>query len=420
MTGQAKQIAAALAESSERGSAGWRGGLLARRPALAEATAAVAALAAAMTRGGAGSGARRSSRRRRCLSSCCAGPSGPSQSGRAVPSSAGEQALAMVAGTAEAMARGGIYDQLGGGFARYSVDADWVVPHFEKMLYDNAQLARVYAHWWRRLGGPMAGAELAGRAGAGPAVAEQTCDWMIADLRTGDGGFASALDADSEGVEGAFYVWTPPELADVLGAEDGQYAAELFGVTERGTFEHGRSVLQRRAIRPTRPPGDQSGDQPGDQSQRPAGDQLAAPEQRVLGGSDPRLLAARAKRVWPGRDDKVVAAWNGLAIGALAEAGLLFGRADYVEAAQAGGFAARPGAPVRRPAGPDVAGRGGRAERRGAGGLRVRGGWLPGAGRRGPGRGAGCGWPGSCSTSRWTGSGRSPAASMTPPATASS
>ena len=117
------------------------------------------------------------------------------------------QALAMVAGTAAAMARGGIYDQLGGGFARYSVDADWVVPHFEKMLYDNAQLARVYAHWWRRSGGDLA-----------RRVAEQTCDWMIADLKTSEGGFASALDADSEGEEGAFYVWTPAELAEVLGA----------------------------------------------------------------------------------------------------------------------------------------------------------------------------------------------------------
>ncbi len=136
-----------------------------------------------------------------------------------------EMALEMAAGTIEAMARGGMYDQLGGGFARYSVDADWVVPHFEKMLYDNAQLARVYAHWWRR-----SGSELARR------VAEQTCDWMIADLRTAEGGFASALDADSEGQEGVFYVWTPGELADVLGEADGSYAAELFAVTRAGTL----------------------------------------------------------------------------------------------------------------------------------------------------------------------------------------
>ncbi|MGI9004883.1 MAG: thioredoxin domain-containing protein [Streptosporangiaceae bacterium] len=204
---------------------------------------------------------------------------------------------AMVAGTAGAMARGGLYDQLGGGFARYSVDANWVVPHFEKMLYDNAQLARVYAHWWRRSGG-----ELARR------VAEQTCDWMIADLRTGEGGFASALDADSDGAEGAFYVWAPDQLTAALGQADGQYAAELFGVTGAGTFEHGSSVLQL-----------------------PAGPADPARYQQVRSA----LLAARSARVWPGRDSKVVAAWNGLAITALAEAALLFGRDDYLRAARA-------------------------------------------------------------------------------------
>jgi uncharacterized protein YyaL (SSP411 family) len=204
---------------------------------------------------------------------------------------------AMVAGTAEAMARGGMYDQLGGGFARYSVDADWVVPHFEKMLYDNAQLARVYAHWWRRSGGDLA-----------RRVAEQTCDWMIADLRTAEGGFASALDADSEGEEGAFYVWSPAQLADVLGEQDGAYAAELFAVAPSGTFERGRSVLQL-----------------------PAGPADLARYECVRSA----LLAARIARVWPARDDKVVAAWNGLAIAALAETGLLFGRTDYVDAARA-------------------------------------------------------------------------------------
>jgi len=205
-------------------------------------------------------------------------------------------AVAMAAGTAEAMARGGIYDQLGGGFARYSVDADWVVPHFEKMLYDNAQLARVYAHWWRRSGGDLA-----------RRVAVQTCDWMIADLRTSEGGFASAFDADSEGEEGAFYVWTPAQLADVLGADDGAYAAQLFAVSPSGTFERGRSVLQLRA----------------DPADWPRYERIRS-----------ALLTARAARAWPARDDKVVAAWNGLAIAALAEAGLLFDRADYVDAAR--------------------------------------------------------------------------------------
>ena len=204
---------------------------------------------------------------------------------------------AMVAGTAEAMARGGIFDQLGGGFARYSVDANWVVPHFEKMLYDNAQLARVYAHWWRR-----SGSELARR------VAEQTCDWIIADLRTSEGGFASALDADSDGAEGAFYVWTPDELTAALGQADGQYAVELFGISGAGTFEHGSSVLQL-----------------------PADPDDPARYQRVRSV----LLAARSARAWPGRDGKVVAAWNGLAITALAEAALLFGRDDYLQASRA-------------------------------------------------------------------------------------
>ncbi len=209
----------------------------------------------------------------------------------------GEQALTMATGTAEAMARGGMYDQLAGGFARYSVDADWVVPHFEKMLYDNALLARVYAHLWRRTG-----SELARR------VAEQTCDWMITGLRTPEGGFAAALDADSDGSEGAFYVWTPAELTTVLGPDDGVFAAGVFGVTAAGTFEHGASVLQLRAD-PAEP-------------DRLAGVRLA-------------LLAARDRRTWPGRDDKVVAAWNGLAIAALAECGLLLDRPDFTAAAEA-------------------------------------------------------------------------------------
>jgi uncharacterized protein len=209
----------------------------------------------------------------------------------------GGHAGEMVAGTAQAMARGGMYDQLGGGFARYSVDADWIVPHFEKMLYDNAQLARVYAHWWRRGGGDLS-----------RRVAEQTCDWMIADLRTAEGGLASSLDADSEGEEGVFYAWTPGQLTEVLGTDDGAYAAQLFAVTQSGTFEHDRSVLQLRA-------------DPVDRARY----------ERIRS----TLQAARARRVWPARDDKVVAAWNGLAITALAEAGLLFGRADYIDAARA-------------------------------------------------------------------------------------
>ncbi|MFF3324574.1 thioredoxin domain-containing protein [Streptomyces sp. NPDC002889] len=207
-----------------------------------------------------------------------------------------EGALQMAAETCEAMARGGIYDQLGGGFARYAVDREWVVPHFEKMLYDNALLCRVHAHLWR-----TTGSDLARR------VALETADFMVRELRTAEGGFASALDADSEDrtrkhVEGAFYVWTPQQLREVLGDEDGQRAAEIFGVTEDGTFEEGASVLQL----------------PGEQ---------ADPQLRA------RLFAAREERPRPGRDDKVVAAWNGLAIAALAEAGACFERPDLIERA---------------------------------------------------------------------------------------
>jgi uncharacterized protein len=209
----------------------------------------------------------------------------------------GGEALAMAAGTAHAMARGGMYDQLGGGFARYSVDADWVVPHFEKMLYDNALLARVYAHLWRRTGDPLA-----------RRVARETCAWMIRELRTPEGGFASALDADSDGQEGLFYTWIPAELAAALGDADGSYAAQTFGVTQAGTFEGGRSVLQLRA-------------------------DLADPD-RFAAVRD-ALLAARERRVRPGRDDKVVAAWNGLAISALAECGLLLAEPGFTAAAGA-------------------------------------------------------------------------------------
>ncbi|MFF2427581.1 thioredoxin domain-containing protein [Streptomyces mirabilis] len=213
-----------------------------------------------------------------------------------------EGALQMAQDTCERMARGGIYDQLGGGFARYSVDREWVVPHFEKMLYDNALLCRAYAHLWR-----TTGSELARR------VALETADFMVGELRTNEGGFASALDADSDDgtgrhVEGAYYVWTPRQLREVLGAEDGELAARYFGVTEEGTFEEGSSVLQL-----------------------PQQDELFDAEK--VAGIRRRLLAARAERPAPGRDDKIVAAWNGLAVAALAETGAYFDRPDLVDAA---------------------------------------------------------------------------------------
>ena len=206
-------------------------------------------------------------------------------------------ALAMAERTLEAMARGGIFDQLGGGFARYSVDERWEVPHFEKMLYDNALLLRVYTHWWRATGSPLA-----------RRVAEQTASWMLRDLRTPEGGFASSLDADSEGHEGTYYVWTPAQLADVLGPDDGAWAADLLRVGDPGTFERGTSVLAL----PVDPGPD---DVPRFESVRD------------------RLRAARDLRVLPARDDKIVAAWNGLAIAALAEAGALLDRPEWVAAA---------------------------------------------------------------------------------------
>ena len=204
---------------------------------------------------------------------------------------------AMLRRTLDAMARGGLYDQLGGGFARYSVDASWVVPHFEKMLYDNAQLLGLYA----RVGGPLA-----------HRIARETADFMLRELGTAEGGLASALDADSEGVEGKFYAWTPGELVEVLGEDDGAWAAQVFEVTEAGTFEHGSSTLQLR--------------------QDPEG-----PGEARLADVRRRLFDARAARVRPARDDKVVAAWNGLAITGLCDAGLRLGEQRYVDAAVAAG-----------------------------------------------------------------------------------
>jgi uncharacterized protein YyaL (SSP411 family) len=203
-------------------------------------------------------------------------------------------ALAAVERTAAAMARGGIYDQLAGGFARYSVDAGWVVPHFEKMLYDNALLLRVYAHWARRTGNPLA-----------HRVTEQTAEFILSELAAGDM-FTSSLDADADGHEGSTYVWTPAQLREVLGADDGRWAAEVFAVTGAGTFEHGSSVLQL----------------PADPDDRARLDRVRN-----------ALLAARLARVQPARDDKVVTSWNGLAITALAEASLALNRPDLFDAA---------------------------------------------------------------------------------------
>lgn len=204
----------------------------------------------------------------------------------------------MVTKTLDEMAAGGIHDQIGGGFARYSVDATWLVPHFEKMLYDNAQLARLYL--W-------AGIEFDRPDFID--VARSTLQYMTRDLRHPEGGFFSSEDADSEGVEGKFYVWTPEEMRHVLG-DRADAAIAYFGVTEEGNFE-GSNILQV------------VGDEPPDD----------------LDGINQALLDARSKRVRPGLDDKVVASWNGLAIRALAEAGAALGDDGYLETARrAAGF----------------------------------------------------------------------------------
>ena len=196
--------------------------------------------------------------------------------------------------TLDAMAAGGIYDHLGGGFARYSVDARWLVPHFEKMLYDNAQLACTYLEAYQATGEARYAT-----------VARETLDYLLRDLRDPAGGFHSSEDADSEGEEGRFYVFTPREVEEALGPEDGARFCRQFGVTQGGCFEHGTSVLHRFE----------------------ALDEV--PEDSLRW----RLRAYRDRRVRPFKDDKVLAAWNGLALSALAKAGQILGEARYLEAA---------------------------------------------------------------------------------------
>ena len=209
--------------------------------------------------------------------------------------------MEMVNKTFEKMARGGIYDQLVGGFARYSVDDSWLVPHFEKMLYDNAQLLSAYTSWYRISGNPLA-----------KKIIEETAAFLIDEMQTSDGGFASALDADSfdaqhdESREGAFYVWTLAQLVETLGEQDGRFAAKHLGVTDAGNFEEGSSVLTliNNPIEIDR-----------------------------IGRIREKLFAQRNRRERPGRDDKVVASWNGLTIQALVQAGTLLERKDWIESA---------------------------------------------------------------------------------------
>jgi len=204
-------------------------------------------------------------------------------------------ALEMATDTLRAMAAGGMYDQLGGGFHRYSVDERWLVPHFEKMLYDNALLARAYLDAWKVTKEP-----------AFARVVEETLGFVQGEMTAATGGFYSSLDADSEGEEGRFYVWTPRELDAVLGSDHGAALARAFDVTAEGNFE-GRSILHPVA--------------PGSID--------------LLAVARSRLLAARAQRVRPHRDEKVIAGWNGLMLRAFADAGRVLRRPDLVAVAQA-------------------------------------------------------------------------------------
>ena len=202
-------------------------------------------------------------------------------------------ALEMVSATLTAMASGGIHDQLGGGFHRYAVDARWLVPHFEKMLYDNGLLPRIYLEAWQVTGNP-----------AFRQVAEDGLDFVLRELALPEGGFASSLDADSEGEEGRFYLWTPAQLSEALGPKDATEVARAFDVTEDGNFE-GRNILH-----------------------------AVAPEAReVMRKVRTRFLAVRNQRVRPHRDDKALAGWNGLLLRALAEAARVLEREDYLDSA---------------------------------------------------------------------------------------
>lgn len=204
-------------------------------------------------------------------------------------------ALHAVTFTLKQMARGGIYDQIGGGFHRYSVDAIWLVPHFEKMLYDNAQLSRVYLHAWQATGDEFF-----------KRIAIEIYDYILREMTSAEGGFYSTTDADSEGEEGKFFVWYQEELYDLLGDEDGDIAVEYWGVTPGGNFE-GHNILHV-----------------------PNEDGVVADR---LDAIKDKLYAARTQRVHPGLDDKILTSWNGMMLASLAEAARVLQRNDYRDAA---------------------------------------------------------------------------------------
>ena len=218
------------------------------------------------------------------------------------------RALEMVSTTLDRMAMGGIYDQIGGGFHRYSTDTYWLVPHFEKMLYDNALLARLYLHAYQVTRKPLY-----------RRVVEETLDYVLREMTDPAGGFYSAQDADSEGEEGKFFVWRPEEIADVLGEDDGALVCRYYGVTTVGNFE-GRSILN---VAP----------EAASEMERAgvSGERLDS----LLSRARAALLETRSRRVAPERDDKVLTSWNGLMIAAFAEAGAVLERGDYTRVAAA-------------------------------------------------------------------------------------
>ncbi len=211
-------------------------------------------------------------------------------------------ALAMVEKTLQKMARGGMYDQIGGGFHRYSVDARWLAPHFEKMLYDNAQLARLYLHAYQATGNAFY-----------QRIVTETLDYVAREMTNPDGGFYSTQDADSEGEEGKFYLWTPQEVEAVLGKDDARIFNGYYDVSEQGNFEE-RNILNV----------------PRDEAVVAKELKITVEKLReVIARGKPKLYEVRAKRIWPGRDDKVLTAWNGLMLAAFAEAARVLMRDDY-------------------------------------------------------------------------------------------
>jgi len=218
------------------------------------------------------------------------------------------KALEMAEKTLDEMAKGGMYDHLGGGFHRYSTDARWLVPHFEKMLYDQALLSRVYLQGYQATGKDDYAR-----------VGREVFDYVLRDMTSPEGGFYSAEDADSEGKEGLFYVWTPPEIKNVLDAEQAKVFAEYYGVTQDGNFERGTSILNI--------------DEPLEEVARRL-NRNATEAEAIIQQSRSKLLAHRARRVRPNRDDKIIAAWNGLMVSSLARGGALLSEQRYIAAAE--------------------------------------------------------------------------------------